>query len=34
MSAATEARQAELDRILDAQEPSRALADELFAVIF
>lgn len=32
MSAATEARQAELDRILDAQEPSRALADELFAV--
>lgn len=33
MSAATEARQAELDRILDAQEPSRALADELFAVV-
>lgn len=33
MSAATEARQAELDRILDAQEPGRALADELFAVV-
>ena len=32
MSAATQARQAELDRVLDAQEPSRALADELFAV--
>lgn len=33
MSAATEARQAELDRILDAQEPDRALAGELFAVV-
>ncbi|MCA0252245.1 MAG: F0F1 ATP synthase subunit delta [Actinobacteria bacterium] len=32
MSAATEARQAELDRVLDAQEPIRTLADELFAV--
>ena len=33
MSAATEARQAELDRVLDSQEPGRALADELFAVV-
>lgn len=33
MSAATQARQAQLDRILDAQEPSQALADELFAVV-
>ncbi len=33
MSAATEARQAELDRVLDAQEPGRVLADELFAVV-
>lgn len=33
MSAATEARRTQLDRILDAQEPSQALADELFAVV-
>lgn len=33
MSAATQARQAELDRVLDVQEPGRALADELFAVV-
>lgn len=33
MSTATQARQAELDRVLDAQEPGRALADELFAVV-
>lgn len=33
MSVATQARQAELDRILDTQEPSRELADELFAVV-
>lgn len=33
MSAATQARQAELDRLLDAQEPSRGLAEELFAVV-
>lgn len=33
MSAATQARQAELDRILDSREPDRGLADELFAVV-
>lgn len=33
MSAATDARQAELDRVLDAQDPGNGLADELFAVV-
>lgn len=33
MSAATEARQAELDRVLDSQDAGPALADELFAVV-
>lgn len=33
MSAATEARQAELDRVLDTQDAAPALADELFAVV-
>ncbi|MDQ7993460.1 MAG: F0F1 ATP synthase subunit delta [Propionicimonas sp.] len=33
MSAATEARQAELDRVLDGQDPGKGLADELFAVV-
>jgi len=33
MSAATEARQAELDRALDLQDPGQELSDELFAVV-
>lgn len=33
MSAATQARQTELDRVLDSQEATPALADELFAVV-
>ena len=33
MSAATQARQAELDRVLDNQDATPALADELFAVV-
>lgn len=33
MSAATDARQGELDRVLDGQEPGAGLADELFAVV-
>lgn len=33
MSAATDARQAELDRVLDSQDVSPELADELFAVV-
>ncbi len=33
MSATTQARQGELDRVLDAQTPSAGLAEELFAVV-